>query len=150
MLVDTEIQGLQKAMDLLDISEDIDEIAHQTLLKSAENIVNEARSNLQNNTNINSGTLLSSIKILFDDGESVYVGSDSPYAGHIEFGRGPVYPKNPDGVLVWVDKKTGKKVFSKSAKATEPSPFLTPAVLSETAKFPDLMVSEFDTKLRSV
>ena len=113
-------------------------------------IVDEARSNLQNNTNINSGDLLASINILFDDGESIYVGSDMPYAGHIEFGRGPVFPKDPTGWLHWIDKTTGKDVFAKKAGPTEPSPFLQPAVEIVSNKVPNLVAEEYETKMRGM
>ena len=140
------VDGLRKSFALAEL--DIEKLAHDELLKIADKIVDEARNNLQNNTNIDSGTLLSSIRVLFDDGKDIYVGSDVPYAGHIEFGRGPVFPSDPDGFLHWIDKDTGKDVFAKSAKATEPSPFLAPAVELVSREYPGLVATEFENKVR--
>ena len=133
---------------LLDI--DIPKMSHEALIKLCESVVDEARNNLQNNTNIDSGTLLASIRILFDNGDSIIVGTDEPYAGYIEFGRGPVFPKDPDGVLHWIDKDTGKDVFAKSAKATEPSPFMQPAVEMEIKNFPEIFAEEYQNEERSI
>ena len=146
-----EVRGIEESKALLDmLISTMDETNHQLLLKAGNMIVDEARSNLQNNANINFGDLLASISILFDDGDSIFVGSDMPYAGHIEFGRGPVFPKDPEGWLHWIDKSTGKDVFAKKAKATEPSPFLQPAVEVVTQKIPNIFAEEYETKMRGV
>ena len=118
------------------------------LYEVANKIIDEARSNLQTNTNINSGTLLASINILASDDTSITVGSLEPYAGYIEYGRGPVRPLKPDGWLHWIDKDTGKDVFAKFAKATEPMPFLEPAVIIHTDMFPDLYRSKTEEMAR--
>ena len=149
MSLNWQINGIEKAMNVCDVADELDDMIHNILLESAKNIVDEAKSNLQNNTNINSGDLLTSIKVLFDDGQSIWVGSDLDYAGHIEFGRGPVFPLDPAGWLHWIDKATGKDVFAKKAKATEPSPFLQPAVELEASRFPELVTAEFETKVRN-
>lgn len=136
MTVNIEVKGHVNARLFLKNLSDIDvmEILHQT----AEAIIQEAKSNLQNNTNIDSGTLLASISILEEGDGSIKVGSMEPYAGYIEYGRGPIHPKDPNGWLHWIDKDTGKDVFAKFAKATEPSPFMEPAVIIHTNMFPDL------------
>ena len=149
MSLNWQITGLETAKNVCKVSEELDDMIHNILLESAKNIVDEARSNLQTNGNINFGDLLASIKVLFDDGTSIWVGSDLDYAGHIEFGRGPVFPKDPQGWLHWIDKSTGKDVFAKKAGPTEPSPFLQPAVELEAGRFPELLTSEFETKVRS-
>ena len=144
-----EVTGLRESQRILDnIIRKMDDSHHRILIEAGNRIVDEARSNLQNNTNIDSGDLLSSIKILFEDEDSIYVGSDMPYAGHIEFGRGPVFPKDPDGWLHWIDKSTGKDVFAKKAKATEPNPFLAPAVEKIKDEMPSIYAYEFETKVR--
>ena len=140
------VDGLRKSFALEELN--LEQLAHDELLKIADKIVDQARSNLQDNTNIDSGTLLASIKVLFDDGTSIFVGSDLPYAGHIEFGRGPVFPLDPDGYLHWIDKDTGKDVFAKSAGPTEPSPFLAPAVELVSKEYPNLVATEFENKVR--
>ena len=120
----------------------MDDDLSDAITKLGESIVAEARSNLQNNTNINSGMLLSSIRILEEGPNFVIVGTDSDYASYIEYGRGPVRPLKEDGWLHWIDKQSGKDVFAKFAKATEPMPFLEPAVISETSKFQDVVVEQ--------
>ena len=121
---------------LSELISSMDEDLSDAIIKLGDSIVEEARSNLQNNTNINSGTLLSSIRILDEGSNYVIIGSDLPYAGYIEYGRGPVRPLKEDGWLHWIDKQTGKDVFAKFAKATEPMPFLEPAVIKHTQDFP--------------
>jgi len=140
MSVEIKTRGHKASQKYLsELISSIDQDLSTALVKLGDSIVAEARSNLQNNTNINSGTLLSSIRIL-DEGENfVLIGSDLPYAGYIEYGRGPVRPINGEW-LHWIDKQTGKDVFAKFAKATEPSPFLEPAVITHTSKFQDLVV----------
>lgn len=143
-----EVRGLMESQRMLNnLINTMDDTHHRILIEAGNMIVDEARSNLQNNTNIDSGDLLSSIKILFEDENSIYVGSDMPYAGHIEFGRGPVFPINAK-FLHWIDKDTGKDVFAKSAGPTEPQPFLAPAVEIVSAKVPGIYATEFEKKVR--
>jgi hypothetical protein len=123
---------------------DLMELLHET----ADKIIDEARSNLQNNTNIDSGTLLSSISVLEEGDNSITVGSREPYAGYIEYGRGPVRPLKEGGWLHWIDKSSGKDVFAKFANATEPMPFLEPAVIIHTDVFPDLYIKSTEEMVR--
>ena len=120
----------------------------EMLYEVANKIIDEARSNLQNNTNIDSGTLLASIKILEEGDNSITLGSREPYAGYIEYGRGPVKPLKEGGWLHWIDKSSGKDVFAKFANATEPSPFLEPAVIIHTDMFPDLYIQSTEEMAR--
>jgi hypothetical protein len=139
MSVEIQTRGNKASQRYLsELITNIDEDLSNAIVKLGDSIVAEARSNLQNNTNINSGTLLSSIRILDEGTNYVIIGSDVPYAGYIEYGRGPVRPINGEW-LHWIDKQTGKDVFAKFAKATEPSPFLEPAVITWTSKFQDVV-----------
>lgn len=105
------------------------------LERLANSIIDEARNNVQNNRTINTGTLLTSIRILENNkGRDILVGTDLPYAIYIEYGRGPVHANGK--VLHWKDKQTGEDVFVMSAKQTEPMPFLEPAAIVELKKFP--------------
>ena len=113
------------------------------LVETANDIIAEARSNIQQNQNINSGSLLSSIKILADNGDSLVIGSDMDYAGYIEYGRGPVRPINKQ-YLSWIDKSSGKRIFAKYAKATEPQPFMEPAVILKLEKFPLIIAQKVE------
>lgn len=117
------------------------------LHKLGETIVAEARSNLQNNTNINSGTLLSSIMILEENENEIVLGTREDYAGYIEYGRGPVRPKDPDGWLHWVSKD-GKDIFAKFAKATEPSPFMEPAVIQHSQDFTNVYIKATEEMIK--
>src|SRR3972149_8508131 len=134
---------------LSELISSIDDDLSTAIIKLGETIVAEARSNLQNNTNINSGTLLSSIRILDEGVNYVIIGSDLPYAGYIEYGRGPVRPINGEW-LHWIDKQTGKDVFAKFAKATEPSPFLEPAVITHTSKFQDVVAEKVNLHVKPI
>lgn len=146
MIINVETKGFENNRFFLESlsSMDLMELLHET----AETIIAEAKSNLQNNTNIDSGTLLASIGILEEGDNSITVGSNEPYAGYIEYGRGPVRPLDPDGWLHWIDKDTGKDVFAKFAKATEPSPFMEPAVIIHTNMFPDLYLQQTEEMAR--
>ena len=146
MEITVETKGFENNRLFLESLSDMDlmELLHET----AETIISEAKSNLQNNTNINSGTLLASIGILEEGDNSITVGSNEPYAGFIEYGRGPVKPLDPDGWLHWIDKDSGKDVFAKFAKATEPNPFMEPAVIIHTNMFPDLYLQQTEEMAR--
>ena len=141
MSISIESKGFENNEEVMKfIRDNLDSHNQEMLVKLGETIVAEARSNLQNNTNINSGTLLSSIMILEENDNEIILGTREDYAGYIEYGRGPVRPKDPDGWLHWVDKQTGKDVFVKFAKATEPMPFLEPAVIQHTQNFPEVYI----------
>ena len=143
MSVSIEGLGLDNAKSILEyITKNISTESQKALKTLGDNIVAEARSNLQNNTNINSGHLLSSIKILKETEDSIWIGTEEDYAWYIEYGRGPVRPLKQDGWLHWIDKQTGKDVFAKFAKATEPMPFLEPAVIKHTQDFPRIYTEQ--------
>lgn len=145
-MITIETKGFENNRFFLESLSNIDLM--KLLYETANKIIDEARSNLQNNTNIDSGTLLSSINILEDGDNYLVVGSKEPYAGYIEYGRGPIKPLKDGGWLHWIDKSSGKDVFAKFANATEPSPFLEPAVVIHTDMFPDLYVKSTEEMLR--
>lgn len=120
------------------------------LERLADSIIAEARNNIQNNRSINTGLLLTSIRIIENiKGKEIFIGTDLPYAKYIEYGRGPVHAKGKP--LVWKDKTSGKIIFSMSSKATEPKPFLEPAAISELKKFPQVwaeLENEYISELR--
>ena len=136
MQINIETKGFDENRVLLNELSNIDLM--ELLYEVANKIIDEARSNLQNNTNIDSGTLLASISVLEEGDNYITVGSREPYAGYIEYGRGPVKPLKEGGWLHWIDKSSGKDVFAKFANATEPSPFMEPAVIIHTDMFPEL------------
>ena len=143
MSVNITTSGMDKARMILENIEKGMDKKHQDILHElGETIVFEARSNLQNNTNINSGNLLSSIMILEENDNEIIVGTREDYAGYIEYGRGPVKPLKEGGWLHWIDKSSGKDVFAKFANATEPSPFLEPAVIKASLDFPNLYAEQ--------
>ena len=148
MSIEITSKGFDKNYLFLNyIKSNLETINMDMLHQLGEAIVAEARSNLQNNTNIDSGTLLSSIMIFEATGDSITLGTNSEYASYIEYGRGPVRPLKEGGWLHWIDKTTGKDVFAKFANATEPSPFLEPAVISVTANFPQVYAIQVDAML---
>ena len=143
MSIEITSKGFEDNEELLQfIRENIDSHNKEMLYMLGESIVAEARSNLQNNTNINSGTLLSSIMILDEGDDYIIVGTREDYAGYIEYGRGPVRPLKEGGWLHWIDKSSGKDVFAKFANATEPMPFMEPAVIGITSDFPQVFIEE--------
>lgn len=144
-------KGFEYNEDVLNfIKNNIDSHTHEMLVKLGETIVSEARSNLQTNTNIDSGTLLSSIMILEENDNEIIVGTREDYASYIEYGRGPVKPLKEGGWLHWIDKSTGKDVFAKFANATEPMPFLEPAVIQHTKDFPQIYATQTDEMLNRI
>lgn len=128
------------------IKDNLDAHHKEMLHVLGETIVSEARSNLQNNTNISTGTLHASIMILEEGDDYIVVGTLEDYAGYIEYGRGPVRPLKEGGWLHWIDKSSGKDVFAKFANATEPSPFMEPAVTSMTLNFPEIYAEKTNEK----
>jgi len=140
-----EAKGFESNDQLINhMIENMDQFNQEMLIALGETIVSEARSNLQNNTNISSGNLLSSIMILEEDDNEILIGTREEYAGYIEYGRGPVRPLKEGGWLHWIDKTTGKDVFAKFANATEPQPFMEPAVIQHTMRFPNLYAEKLD------
>ena len=136
-MIKLESFGFERTEDVLTyIKNNIESDFRDSLHILCETIVAEARSNLQNNTNIDSGHLLSSIRILEETDDYIILGTDVEYAAYIEYGRGPVRPLKEGGWLHWIDKSSGKDVFAKFANATEPSPFMEPAVVQHTLDFP--------------
>lgn len=114
-----------------------DELIGELLHKVAEDVIAEARHNIQQNQSINSGSLIASVKILNEDlPKSVEVGSDQFYAHYVEYGRGPVHAINAKALHFIT--KDGKEVFVKSVGPAEPQPFLEPAVILKTKAFKDL------------
>ena len=145
MSVQIKTKGHKASIKYLsDLIENTDQDLQDALVKLGDSIIAEAKGNLQNNTNINSGTLLSSIQVLEEGKNYIVIGSNVPYAGYIEYGRGPVRPISGEW-LHWIDKQTGKDVFAKFAKATEPMPFLEPAVISESNKFQDVVAEKVES-----
>jgi HK97 gp10 family phage protein len=142
MSFDMEVEGYDSMMDHLDkMQKTMPQRFGTYLEKLADEVVSEAKSNLQNNKDVSTGDLLASIKILniAKEGMEVTVGSDIPYAKYIEYGRGPVFPKNVK-FLSWIDKDTGKRIFSKKSSPVDPHPFLEPAVISKMQKYPEIVV----------
>jgi phage gpG-like protein len=139
MSIEITSTGFENNEQVLQYIKDNLDAHHKEMLHLlGETIVSEARSNLQNNTNISTGTLHASIMILDEGDDYIVVGTLEDYAGYIEYGRGPVRPLKEGGWLHWIDKSSGKDVFAKFANATEPSPFMEPAVTSMTLNFPEI------------
>lgn len=151
MSVEITSRGFEENEILLSQLKEYINPLNQLLLHTlGERIVSEARSNLQNNTNINTGDLLSSIMILEENDNEIIIGTKNDYASYIEYGRGPVRPLKEGGWLHWIDKSSGKDVFAKFANATEPSPFMEPAVIKHSLDFPDIYASETEDMINKV
>ena len=125
---------------------DLDDDTNKLLHQLGNDIVAEARSNLQNEAHVYTGELNASIRILNETKDSLEVGTDIPYAVYIEYGRGPIRPVNAQVLHFFT--KDGKEIFTKFSKATDPSPFLEPAVISKTYKFVDIFAESMTNKAR--
>jgi len=148
MIIKVTTHNFDKTRKMLDdIINGTDDAIDDTLHQIGENIVYEAKSTVQNNQNINSGDLLSSIRIMDEGGHSITVGTDMSYAWYIEYGRGPVTAREGH-YLHWIDKTTHKDVFAKRVKATEPQPFLEPEVIKQSLIFRDLYVDNSKNLIR--
>lgn len=147
MSIEITEKGFENNEQVLKYIKDNLDAHHKEMLHLlGETIISEARSNLQNNTNISTGTLHASIMILEEGDDYIVVGTLEDYAGYIEYGRGPVRPLKEGGWLHWIDKSSGKDVFAKFANATEPSPFMEPAVTSMTLNFPEIYAEKTNEK----
>jgi len=145
--VSISIKGLEKNRRILGgLVNELDKNQNLLLHQLGEDIVVEAQQNLVGNANINSWELFDSIQILEEGDKYIIVGTNKDYAGFIEYGRGPVRPVTAK-VLHWIDKDTGKDVFAMFSKATNPMPFMEPAVISKSANFVDVFAERI---LRSV
>lgn len=123
------------------------EVLQQQLHELLVNIVAEARSNLQNNTTIVTGNLLSSIKIIEEGDLKGKVGTMVAHAVYVEYGRGIVRPKVKQ-VLHWIDPETGKDVFAMMSKEFEGAPFLEPAVITESKDFASTVIEALNKFLQ--
>lgn len=142
MSYSVEDYGYEKAIKQIEGLEKNAKRRYQTYIeKLADAIISEAKSNLQNHQNISTGELLGSIGILEKNGGmDILIGSRLKYANHIEYGRGPVDAKDTRHPLHWKDKQTGEDVFSMHSGPTQPSPFMEPAVIHQTKKFPQVFL----------
>lgn len=141
MSVELRTKGFRASEKYIsDLVADLEGDLQQALLILADDIIQEARSNLQNDAHVYTGELNSSIQVLESGSNFVTVGSLLPYAGYIEYGRGPVRPINAKFLHYFT--KDGKEIFSKYSKATDPSPFLEPAVISKSNMFKDIVVEQ--------
>ena len=145
MSVQITTRGHKASMEYLSsLVASIDGDLDQALIILADDIISEARSNLQNNQHVYTGELNASIEITEQGKGYVVVGTKIPYAWYIEYGRGPVRPINAKFLHYFT--KDGKEIFSKFSAATEPSPFLEPAVILKTQRFSDVVVEQVLTK----
>lgn len=148
MEINMVAKDMQKTERLLNgVRKTLDQTIEEILDNIDNEIIFEAKNNIQQNQNINTGSLLASIQVLEKDTRKHEhtIGSDQPYAYYIEYGRGPVFASEGK-TLHWIDKTTGKDVFAKSAKATEPQPFLEPAIILVTKKIKDISAEKINTK----
>ena len=130
-LYSVETKGHLSAMQLLEqAGNKMKDFNVKSLHNIAEAIVSEARSNLQNNTSVYTGELNASINILEETSEYVTVGTPLFYAIYVEYGRGPVNPIRAKVLHFFT--KDGKEVFTTHSAASEPRPFLEPAVITQT------------------
>lgn len=146
-------QGLYESMDALEqLKTDFSEVLRAAFTNLLQEIVDEAKGNLQTNSSIVSADLLNSVQV-FEVGENAMggmygiVGSELEYAVFVEYGRGPVRPVVAR-VLHWVDPETGEDVYSMYAGPTQPAPFLEPAVIVKTDAYADLIAQRVHEKLR--
>ena len=148
MDVKISIKGLERNRRMLHgLVNELHTTQNLLLKQLGQDVVAEAQENLRGNGNINTWELHDSIAVLLAGDSFVIVGTEKDWAGFIEYGRGPVRPVTAK-VLHWIDKDTGKDVFSMFAKATEPMPFLEPAVISKTSKFADVYSQRILEKIK--
>ncbi len=128
-----DIQGLEQADRLAQhIIQHSKQAIQAQLVNLAENILAEAKQNLQNNESVMTWELAGSLKIFDVTENSIVFGSDKEYAAYVEYGRGPVEPVNKKVLHFKID---GKEVFTGYAGPAEPKPFLEPAVLRYLPEF---------------
>jgi len=141
MSVEIKTRGHRASEQYLsELVDSLDGNLNQALVLLADDIIQEARSNLQNDTHVYTGELNASIGVLESGPNYIVVGSRLPYAGYIEYGRGPVRPVSKKFLHYFT--KDGKEIFSTFSRATEPSPFLEPAVILKSSQFQDIVVEQ--------
>ena len=125
--IDISIQGVDEASAMFEeVAEKVEKIKQTLPQQLADEIISEARSNLQNNTSVVSADLLNSIGVLEETDDSITVGTELEYAQYVEYGRGPVTATNAKALHFFT--KDGKEIFTKSVGPAEPRPFFWPAV----------------------
>ena len=131
-------EGLEQNKEFLNnLINNHDEELNELLQKIGEDIINDAKEILMLNDNVLTARLINSIEFLEQGNKVIVIGTKVPYAGIIEFGRGPVRPVTAK-VLHWIDPVTGKDVFSKYSGPVEAMPFLQPAVEKNSKIFTGL------------
>lgn len=123
MAVDYEWMGLENAITEIDARMNIVAFAVDSWQKLGDFLLNYLKSEAQNEGLVVTGTYLSSFKI-FEIGEGyIDIGNDAEHARIVEYGRGPVTPKDAT-VLHWIDPATGESVFSRYSGPVEPTHFM--------------------------
>lgn len=139
-------EGLEQNKDFLNnLISNHDEELKELLRKIGEDIVNDAKQILMLNDNVLSARLINSIEILEEGNKVIVVGTKVPYAGIVEFGRGPVRPITAK-TLHWIDPRTGKDVFSRYSGPVEAMPFLQPAVEKNSKIFGSLYTETVENR----
>jgi hypothetical protein len=143
----------QEAADELDaLTDEISDAIKDEFAALLEAVVDEARSNVQNNTSIITGDLHASIQV-FEAGRTPtgyygVVGTELEYAVFVEYGRGAVRPVIAK-VLHWIDPDTGKDVYSMYSAPSEPQPFFEPAIIVMSEAFAQQLAHRVEMLLRN-
>ena len=132
-----------------ELSHDLHGWLAEQLMQLMQEVVDEARSNVQNNQSIVSGDLHASIQILSFDAAKLEgeAGTELDYAIYVEMGRGPVQPVVAK-MLHWIDPETGEDVFTKYAGPAEPQPFFWPVVMVKTEEFANDLAERLEEKMQ--
>lgn len=130
-------------MTFKDNSKEAMEEMEKELLKALEECGHQgeghAKTNLQKQKAVNTGTLLNSISHKVVSGEkAVYIGTNVEYAPYIEFGTGAENVEGGTTKPSWI--YIGEDGAPHKAYPQRPRPYLKPAVTEHTAEYEAIFI----------
>lgn len=82
------------------------------------------RQSVQAVTPVDKGGLKGGVEVIKGFDHTAKVRTRTRYAMFVIRGHGTIYPKKPGGVLTWLDKLTGKRVYAKKVRPVAANNFL--------------------------
>ena len=80
---------------------------------------------IQDETPVGQGGLKGSVNVRRVPGKrEAQAYADASYAVVVHEGHGVIVPRKPGGVLTWLDKLTGKRVYTRRVGPVAPNPYL--------------------------
>lgn len=84
----------------------------------------ELRRTVQAETPVDHGGLRGSVNVRRSGDREAQLFADASYAVVVHEGHGVILPRKPGGVLTWLDRLTGERVFTRRVGPVKANPYL--------------------------